>query len=99
MTTAASRAAILTLLAAVMVATRLHHFGAVPDASWAVFFVGGMASYVWLAQAGGVIELGAARLFGGLMAGNVGAAFAAAARSGFCGVFAAASWIVLAAAA
>jgi DHA1 family tetracycline resistance protein-like MFS transporter len=36
------------------------------------------ASYLWLARAGSVEELGAARLFGGLMAGNVGAAFAAA---------------------
>ncbi|MBY0564069.1 MAG: MFS transporter [Hyphomonadaceae bacterium] len=36
-------------------------------------------SYLWLARAASVEELGAARLFGGLMAGNVGAAFAAAA--------------------
>lgn len=28
-------------LASVMVLTRLHHFGPVPDASWAVFFAGG----------------------------------------------------------
>jgi DHA1 family tetracycline resistance protein-like MFS transporter len=41
--------------------------------------VGGVISYLWIAQAGTVYELGAARLFGGLMAGNVGAAFAAAA--------------------
>jgi DHA1 family tetracycline resistance protein-like MFS transporter len=41
--------------------------------------LGGVASYLWLARAGSVEELGAARLFGGLMAGNVGAAFAAAA--------------------
>ena len=47
MTTAASRAAILTLLAAVMAATRLHHFAAVPDASWAVFFVGGFYLHRW----------------------------------------------------
>ncbi|TYT23120.1 hypothetical protein FZO89_17940 [Luteimonas viscosa] len=47
MTTAASRAAILTLLAATMAATRLHHFGAVPDASWAVFFVGGFYLSRW----------------------------------------------------
>ena len=40
---------------------------------------GGVISYVWLAGASNVYELGAARLFGGLMAGNVGAAFAAAA--------------------
>ena len=47
MSTAASRAAILTLLAAVMAATRLHHFGAVPDASWAVFFLGGFYLSTW----------------------------------------------------
>lgn len=41
--------------------------------------LGGIVSYLWLARAGSVYELGAARLFGGLMAGNVGAAFAAAA--------------------
>jgi DHA1 family tetracycline resistance protein-like MFS transporter len=41
--------------------------------------IGGVISYVWIAHAGTVYELGAARLFGGLMAGNVGAAFAAAA--------------------
>jgi DHA1 family tetracycline resistance protein-like MFS transporter len=41
--------------------------------------LGGVVSYLWLARAGSVEELGAARLFGGLMAGNVGAAFAAAA--------------------
>jgi len=41
--------------------------------------VGGVISYLWIAQAGTVFDLGAARLFGGLMAGNVGAAFAAAA--------------------
>jgi hypothetical protein len=36
-----SRLALFTLLAAVLVATRLNHFGAVPDASWAVFLVSG----------------------------------------------------------
>lgn len=41
--------------------------------------LGGVVSYLWLARAGSVEELGAARLLGGLMAGNVGAAFAAAA--------------------
>jgi DHA1 family tetracycline resistance protein-like MFS transporter len=41
--------------------------------------LGGVVSYLWIARAGSVEELGAARLFGGLMAGNVGAAFAAAA--------------------
>lgn len=41
--------------------------------------IGGVISYLWIAQAGSVYDLGAARLFGGLMAGNIGAAFAAAA--------------------
>lgn len=41
--------------------------------------LGGAASYLLLARAESVEALGAARLFGGLMAGNVGAAFAAAA--------------------
>jgi len=41
--------------------------------------LGGVASYLWLSRAETVIDLGAARLFGGLMAGNIGAAFAAAA--------------------
>lgn len=41
--------------------------------------IGGVLSYLWIARAESVEMLGAARLFGGLMAGNVGAAFAAAA--------------------
>ena len=41
--------------------------------------LGGVASYLWIAHAHTIYDLGAARLFGGLMAGNVGAAFAAAA--------------------
>ena len=41
--------------------------------------IGGVLSYLWIANAGSVYELGAARLCGGLMAGNIGAAFAAAA--------------------
>lgn len=41
--------------------------------------IGSLVSYLWIARAGSVEELGAARLFGGLMAGNIGAAFAAAA--------------------
>src|SRR5690606_13485364 len=36
-----ARLALFALLAAVLVATRLNHFGAVPDASWAVFMVSG----------------------------------------------------------
>jgi DHA1 family tetracycline resistance protein-like MFS transporter len=41
--------------------------------------IGSVLSYLWIANASSVEELGAARLIGGLMAGNVGAAFAAAA--------------------
>ncbi|MBP6689590.1 MAG: MFS transporter [Hyphomonadaceae bacterium] len=41
--------------------------------------IGGVLSYLWIAHAHTIYDLGAARLFGGLMAGNVGAAFAAAA--------------------
>lgn len=33
--------ALFGLLALAMAATRIHHFAAIPDASWAVFFVGG----------------------------------------------------------
>jgi MFS family permease len=44
-----------------------------------VGLIGSALSYVWIAQADSVVELGMARFFGGLMAGNVGAAFAAAA--------------------
>ncbi len=36
-----SRIGIFVVLAAVMAATRLNHFGAIPDASWAVFFIAG----------------------------------------------------------
>src|SRR5690606_9171599 len=36
-----SRLALFLVLAIVMAATRLNHFGLVPDASWAVFFVAG----------------------------------------------------------
>jgi hypothetical protein len=35
------RACILAILAIVMAATRVNHFAALPDASWAVFFVAG----------------------------------------------------------
>ncbi|MBC7769290.1 MAG: MFS transporter [Phycisphaerales bacterium] len=41
--------------------------------------IGSVLSYLWIANANSVEELGAARMVGGLMAGNVGAAFAAAA--------------------
>lgn len=47
------RAIILALLTLLLVASRLHlpasltHFGPVPDASWAVFFVGGFYLRAW----------------------------------------------------
>lgn len=41
--------------------------------------IGSVVSYLWLSRAASIEELGAARLFGGLMGGNIGAAFAAAA--------------------
>ena len=44
-----------------------------------VGLLGGMVSYLILSQAHTIYELGGARLFGGLMAGNMGAAFASAA--------------------
>ncbi|MDR6991278.1 hypothetical protein [Luteimonas sp. 3794] len=47
MTVTARRATIFALLAALMAATRLHHFAAIPDASWAVFFIGGFYLASW----------------------------------------------------
>lgn len=41
--------------------------------------IGSVLSYLWISRAATIEELGAARLFGGLMGGNIGAAFAAAA--------------------
>lgn len=38
---AASRIGVFIVLALVMLATRINHFGALPDASWALFFIGG----------------------------------------------------------
>ena len=43
----AQRATILALLAVAVAATRLNHFAAIPDASWAVFFVGGFYLRSW----------------------------------------------------
>lgn len=40
-TSTTSRLSIFLVLATVMAATRLNHFGAIPDASWAMFFIGG----------------------------------------------------------
>ena len=42
-----ARGGILALLAVAMLATRLHHFAAVPDASWAVFFIAGFYLCGW----------------------------------------------------
>jgi hypothetical protein len=39
--TASQRTSLLLTLALVMIGTRVNHFAAVPDASWAVFFLGG----------------------------------------------------------
>jgi hypothetical protein len=47
MTATAQRTLILTLLAALMAATRINHFAPVPDASWAVFFLGGVYLATW----------------------------------------------------
>lgn len=44
---AGARGGILALLAVVMLATRINHFGAVPDASWAVFFIAGFYLRGW----------------------------------------------------
>ena len=41
MTANVQRAIILSLLVLLMAGTRLNHFAPVPDASWAVFFIGG----------------------------------------------------------
>lgn len=41
------RLMILTLLAALMAATRINHFAPIPDASWAVFFIGGFYLSTW----------------------------------------------------
>lgn len=47
MTADSRRALVLLLLAALMAGTRMHHFAAVPDASWAVFFLGGFYLRGW----------------------------------------------------
>ena len=53
MNTNRQRAIILSLLVVLLVATRMHlpasitHFGPVPDASWAVFFIGGFYLRNW----------------------------------------------------
>jgi len=47
MTDRSHRAFVLLLLALLMTATRINHFGLVPDASWAVFFLGGLYLRSW----------------------------------------------------
>ncbi len=47
MTANAQRAFILSLLVLLMAGTRINHFAPVPDASWAVFFIGGFYLRNW----------------------------------------------------
>ena len=47
MTANVQRAFILSLLVLLMAGTRINHFAPVPDASWAVFFIGGFYLRTW----------------------------------------------------
>jgi len=47
MTATAQRTFILFVLVLLMAATRVNHFAAIPDASWAVFFLGGFHLRPW----------------------------------------------------
>jgi len=47
MTPTVHRALALTCLVLLMAATRVNHFAAIPDASWAVFFIGGFYLRSW----------------------------------------------------
>lgn len=47
MTANAQRAFVLFVLVLLMAATRVNHFAAIPDASWAVFFIGGFYLRSW----------------------------------------------------
>lgn len=47
MTSTSRRLIVLGLLMLVMAATRVNHFAAIPDASWAVFFIGGFQLRAW----------------------------------------------------
>jgi len=47
MTSTAQRAFVLFVLVLLMAATRVNHFAAIPDASWAVFFIGGFYLRAW----------------------------------------------------
>lgn len=69
--TPVQRTLILTLLAVLMAATRADHFAALPDASWAVFFIGGFYLSTWTRWA-----------FPGLMALAVAIDYVVISRSG-----------------
>ena len=47
MTANVQRAFVLSLLVLLMVGTRINHFAPIPDASWAVFFIGGFYLRSW----------------------------------------------------
>ena len=47
MTANVQRTFVLTLLVLLMVGTRINHFAPIPDASWAVFFIGGFYLRSW----------------------------------------------------
>jgi hypothetical protein len=47
MSDTANRAFVLSVLVLVLAATRVNHFAAIPDASWAVFFIGGFYLAGW----------------------------------------------------
>ncbi|EQM81436.1 hypothetical protein ACX94F_16275 [Stenotrophomonas hibiscicola] len=47
MSATANRAFVLSVLVLLLAATRVNHFAAIPDASWAVFFIGGFYLATW----------------------------------------------------
>ncbi|HEL4267560.1 TPA: hypothetical protein UM524_002327 [Stenotrophomonas maltophilia] len=47
MSDTANRAFVLSVLVLLLAATRINHFAAIPDASWAVFFIGGFYLARW----------------------------------------------------
>ena len=47
MSDTANRAFVLSVLVLLLAATRVNHFAAIPDASWAVFFIGGFYLARW----------------------------------------------------
>ena len=47
MTANVQRAFVLSLLVLLMLGTRINHFAPIPDASWAVFFIGGFYLRSW----------------------------------------------------